>query len=68
MEISNQRVVKTISLTHPPHPPPSDISLIFGPKKTLHPLKTKNEKFADFCENSMACSSLYAELRTFRIF
>ena len=34
----------------------------------FNPLTTKNEKFANFRENSMACSSLYAELRTFRIF
>ena len=34
----------------------------------VNPLTTKNKKFADFCENSMASSSLYAELRTFRIF
>ena len=34
----------------------------------VNPLTTKNKKFADFRENSMACSSLYAELRTFRIF
>ena len=29
---------------------------------------TKNEKFADFRENSTAYSSWYAEFRTFRIF
>ena len=34
----------------------------------LNPLTTKNEKFADFRESSTACSSWYAEFRTFRIF
>ena len=33
-----------------------------------YPLTTKNEKFANFRETSTACSSWYAEFRTFRIF
>ena len=34
----------------------------------FNPLTMKNEKFADFRETSTACSSWYAEFRTFRIF
>ena len=36
--------------------------------KHFNPFTTKNETFDDFRETSTACSSWYAEFRTFRIF